>query len=138
MLEFKLVAFIFFLVSQAHCLVVKTGYLSNVYVGNSLISFYCKYSELRYAYEVFDEMPVRNVVSDETAVIAFKCRSHDVVPIARYGNWQIVILDLSHLTKLGARVLEFLVFCFQLSRIQRSVSFSLLIFDVGSRFLVPI
>ncbi|KAG5521764.1 hypothetical protein RHGRI_034102 [Rhododendron griersonianum] len=48
---------------QAHCLIVKTGYLINVYVGSSLISFYCKCSELRYAYKVFDEMPVRNVVS---------------------------------------------------------------------------
>ncbi|KAF7145554.1 hypothetical protein RHSIM_Rhsim04G0025800 [Rhododendron simsii] len=53
---------------QLHCLVIKTGYLSNVYVGSSLISFYCKCGELRYAYQVFDEMPVRNVVSWTTII----------------------------------------------------------------------
>ncbi|KAI8560398.1 hypothetical protein RHMOL_Rhmol04G0252400 [Rhododendron molle] len=56
---------------QLHCLVIKIGYLSNVYVGSSLISFYCKCSELRYAYQVFHEMPVRNVVSWTTIIAGF-------------------------------------------------------------------
>ncbi|KAH7844801.1 hypothetical protein Vadar_031805 [Vaccinium darrowii] len=56
---------------QAHCLVVKTGYLSNVYVGSSLISLYCKSGDLSYAYQVFDEMPVKNVVSWTTIIAGF-------------------------------------------------------------------
>lgn len=54
---------------QFHCLAITTGFVGNVYVGSCLISLYSKCSELCNAYQVFDEMPVKNVVS-WTAIIA--------------------------------------------------------------------
>ncbi|XP_059463671.1 pentatricopeptide repeat-containing protein At2g37320 [Corylus avellana] len=54
---------------QYHCLAIRTGFVDNVYVGSSLISLYGKCAELENAYRVFEEMPVRNVVS-WTAIIS--------------------------------------------------------------------
>ncbi|MCD7452804.1 hypothetical protein HAX54_018245 [Datura stramonium] len=48
---------------QVHCLVIVNGFLSNVYVGSSLITFYSNLGGVVDAYQMFDEMPVRNVVS---------------------------------------------------------------------------
>ncbi|XP_010529765.1 PREDICTED: pentatricopeptide repeat-containing protein At2g37320 [Tarenaya hassleriana] len=52
-----------------HCLALKSGFISNVYVGTSLIALYGKLGELDNAYKAFDEMPEKNVVS-WTAVIS--------------------------------------------------------------------
>ncbi|XP_027918595.1 pentatricopeptide repeat-containing protein At2g37320-like [Vigna unguiculata] len=54
---------------QYHCLAITTGFIANVYVGSSLISLYGRCALLDDAYRVFEEMPVRNVVS-WTAIIA--------------------------------------------------------------------
>ncbi|KAI5682049.1 hypothetical protein M9H77_03277 [Catharanthus roseus] len=48
---------------QFHCLVFVNGFISNIYVGSSLISFYGKCGILNDAYKMFDEMPLKNVVS---------------------------------------------------------------------------
>ncbi|WMV44850.1 hypothetical protein MTR67_038235 [Solanum verrucosum] len=48
---------------QVHCLVIVNGFLSNVYIGSSLITFYSNFGGIVDAYQVFDEMSVRNVVS---------------------------------------------------------------------------
>lgn len=48
---------------QVHCLVIVNGFFSNVYIGSSLISFYGNFGGIVDAYQVFDEMSVRNVVS---------------------------------------------------------------------------
>lgn len=53
---------------QMHGLATISGFLSNVYVGSSLITFYSKCRVLDSAYKVFDEMPMRNIVS-WTAII---------------------------------------------------------------------
>ncbi|KAL3531873.1 hypothetical protein ACH5RR_005394 [Cinchona calisaya] len=53
---------------QMHTLAIRNGFLSNVYVGSSLIAFYSKCGAIDNAYKVFDEMPTRNVVS-WTAII---------------------------------------------------------------------
>lgn len=54
---------------QYHCAAVRHGFVSNVYVGSSLVTFYCKCNELDSAYQLFEEMSVRNVVS-WTAIIS--------------------------------------------------------------------
>ncbi|CAN1135396.1 Pentatricopeptide repeat-containing protein At2g37320 [Linum perenne] len=54
---------------QYHCSAVATGFVANAYVGSSLITLYSKCGELSSALKVFDEMPVRNVVS-WTAIIS--------------------------------------------------------------------
>ncbi|KAL2960769.1 hypothetical protein AAZX31_17G055900 [Glycine max] len=54
---------------QYHCLAITTGFVASVYVGSSLISLYSRCAFLGDACRVFEEMPVRNVVS-WTAIIA--------------------------------------------------------------------
>ncbi|KAB2048241.1 hypothetical protein ES319_A13G102100v1 [Gossypium barbadense] len=56
---------------QYHCLAIKTGVFSNVYVGSSLVAFYGKSGELEKAYKAFEEMPVKNVVSWTTIIAGF-------------------------------------------------------------------
>ncbi|CAL8165088.1 unnamed protein product [Prunus armeniaca] len=52
-----------------HCAAIRSGLVANVYIGSSLVSFYGRCNELQNAYRVFEEMPVRNVVS-WTAIIS--------------------------------------------------------------------
>ncbi|XP_031111540.1 pentatricopeptide repeat-containing protein At2g37320 [Ipomoea triloba] len=56
---------------QIHCLVMVNGFLSNVYVGSSLITLYAKCGVAGDAYKVFEEMPVKNVVSWTAVVHGF-------------------------------------------------------------------
>ncbi|KAK2971594.1 hypothetical protein RJ640_024230 [Escallonia rubra] len=51
-----------------HCLAIRTGFMANVFIGSSLIALYGKCGEVDHAYKMFEEMPVRNVVS-WTAII---------------------------------------------------------------------
>lgn len=56
---------------QYHCLTIRSGFVANVYIGSSLISFYGGCGEMVKAYKVFEEMPVRNVVSWTAIISAF-------------------------------------------------------------------
>ncbi|KAM2467791.1 hypothetical protein FF1_009538 [Malus domestica] len=54
---------------QYHCAAIRIGFIANIYIGSSLVSLYSRCGELQSAYKLFDEMPVRNVVS-WTAIIS--------------------------------------------------------------------
>ncbi|KAK1562011.1 hypothetical protein Q3G72_004890 [Acer saccharum] len=54
-----------------HCLAIRCGFVANVYVGSSLISLYSKCYQTKSAYKLFEEMPVRNVVSWTAIIAAF-------------------------------------------------------------------
>lgn len=56
---------------QLHGQAIKSGVLSNVYVGSSLMNLYCRCNEVCNGCKVFDEMPVRNVVSWTTVITGF-------------------------------------------------------------------
>lgn len=57
---------------QAHCLAFKLGYLSDVFVGSSLLNVYCKAGHhLGDARNMFDEMPERNSVSCTTMISGY-------------------------------------------------------------------
>lgn len=56
---------------QIHCLAFVNGFVSNVYVGSSLITFYSKCCASDTAYKVFDEMGVKNIVSWTAMIDAF-------------------------------------------------------------------
>ncbi|GAB2279936.1 hypothetical protein Dimus_014571 [Dionaea muscipula] len=56
---------------EAHCLVIKTGFKSNPYVGTTLIELYSSGGESGHAYKVFGEMPLRNVVAWTSMINGF-------------------------------------------------------------------
>ncbi|KDO47497.1 hypothetical protein CISIN_1g043594mg [Citrus sinensis] len=57
--------------TQYQCLAVRSGFVANVYVGSSLISFCGKCGENIDVYKMFEKMPVRNVVSWTAIIAAF-------------------------------------------------------------------
>ncbi|XP_057963209.1 pentatricopeptide repeat-containing protein At2g37320 [Malania oleifera] len=70
---------------QVHCLALRTGFVFNVYVGSALISLYCKCGKLEDAQRMFEEMPVRNIVSWTAIISGFA------------QEWQVdVCLELYH------------------------------------------
>ncbi|KAL3516869.1 hypothetical protein ACH5RR_023771 [Cinchona calisaya] len=60
-----------------HNHVLKSGFVSNLYVGTSLVDMYGKFREMGFARKVFDEMPERSSVS-WTALIDGYLKSGDV------------------------------------------------------------
>ncbi|KAH0650641.1 hypothetical protein KY290_031504 [Solanum tuberosum] len=48
---------------QLHSYVLKNGYSSECAISNSLISMYAKFSETKAAYQLFDTMPERDIIS---------------------------------------------------------------------------
>ncbi|KAG9448739.1 hypothetical protein H6P81_008704 [Aristolochia fimbriata] len=48
---------------EAHSLAIKTGNMSDVFVGSSLLNMYCKLGLLPEARQLFDRMPERNSVT---------------------------------------------------------------------------
>ncbi|BAT76201.1 hypothetical protein LR48_Vigan01g245800 [Vigna angularis] len=56
---------------MAHALAVKTAWSDDVFVASSLLNLYCKTGLVAEARELFDEMPVRNVVSWATMISGY-------------------------------------------------------------------
>ncbi|CAL9091768.1 unnamed protein product, partial [Musa textilis] len=56
---------------QLHCLVLKSGFDSDIFVGNALITAYSRAACADEAKRVFDEMAVRDLVSWNSDVIAW-------------------------------------------------------------------
>ncbi|QCE12767.1 cell division protease FtsH [Vigna unguiculata] len=56
---------------QAHAQMIVTGFVPNIYVANCLIQFYCKCSNMGYAFNVFDRMPERDVISWNTMIFGY-------------------------------------------------------------------
>ncbi|CAN0916393.1 Pentatricopeptide repeat-containing protein At2g40720 [Linum grandiflorum] len=56
---------------QVHGFVVKSGFMSDIFVGTSLVHFYGMYGLAVSANRVFEEMPDKNVVSWTALMVAF-------------------------------------------------------------------
>ncbi|KAF6164226.1 hypothetical protein GIB67_010196 [Kingdonia uniflora] len=63
---------------QAHTLVIKMGYLYDVFVGTSLMNMYCKMGFVDESRKVFDEMPERSVVSWGAIISGYAMERRDV------------------------------------------------------------
>ncbi|KAK9123689.1 hypothetical protein Sjap_013291 [Stephania japonica] len=71
---------------QLHCLALKIGIHMHVYVGSSLISLYAKCGRLKEASKVFNEMPVKNVVSWTSLIDGFAQNRQLEMSIEVYGQ----------------------------------------------------
>lgn len=71
---------------QVHDFTVKVGLLCDVFVGTSLLHFYGTYGHINKARRVFEEMPVRNVVSWTSLMVAYLDNGSpiEVVDLYRY------------------------------------------------------
>ncbi|XP_058091984.1 pentatricopeptide repeat-containing protein At3g12770-like [Magnolia sinica] len=56
---------------KIHCEIVVCGFESDIYVGNSLIAMYAKFSDLGSAQKLFDKMRVRDLTSWNTMVSGY-------------------------------------------------------------------
>ncbi|KAL8548606.1 hypothetical protein ACS0TY_007770 [Phlomoides rotata] len=57
---------------SVHAQVIRLGFVSDVYVGNSLLNLYAACGDMGMCGKVFDEMPVRDVVSWTVVISGFK------------------------------------------------------------------
>ncbi|GJZ75042.1 pentatricopeptide repeat-containing protein [Tanacetum coccineum] len=82
-----------------HGMVIKNGYISNLYVGNSVINFYAVFCKLDDACKVFDEMPEKDVFS-WTSLLGGHVRQgemvtaseiFDVMPVRNMVSWTVMI-----------------------------------------------
>ncbi|KAK4365189.1 hypothetical protein RND71_016547 [Anisodus tanguticus] len=56
---------------QLHCYILKSGYVTNVFVTTALVNFYVKSQLLHYAQQLFDEMTEPNVVTWNTLISGY-------------------------------------------------------------------
>ncbi|CAK9863309.1 unnamed protein product [Sphagnum jensenii] len=61
---------------RAHDWVIKSGWDSNVFVGNSLIDMYAKCGSLEDALKVFNKMPSRDVVTWNVMIVGYAIHGH--------------------------------------------------------------
>lgn len=76
----------------------KKWVVANVYVGSSLISLYSKCGEIIYAYKMFEEMPVRNVVSWTAIIATFAQECQVDMCLELYRMMRNSMLELDELT----------------------------------------
>ncbi|KAG9155893.1 hypothetical protein Leryth_004145 [Lithospermum erythrorhizon] len=103
---------------MVHCLGVKNGFFSDVYVGSGLVDMYAKCGRIDEARRVFDEMPKRNVVSwsgmiygyaqmgdDEEALLLFKCAVREELVVNDFSFSSVVrVCGNSTLLELGRQI----------------------------------
>lgn len=82
-----------------HGMVMKSGYESNLHVGNSVINMYCVFGEMDNAHNVFDEMSQRDVFSWTSLVCGYAkhremdraCEIFDLMPARNTVSWGVMI-----------------------------------------------
>ncbi|KAL1329759.1 hypothetical protein HN51_046941 [Arachis hypogaea] len=75
---------------SVHCLALKTGYVVDVFVGNSIVDMYAKCGKIWCARKVFDEMPERNVVSWSGMIFGYVQMGEDEEAL---GLFKMVMAD---------------------------------------------
>ncbi|KAF5206278.1 Pentatricopeptide repeat-containing protein [Thalictrum thalictroides] len=56
---------------EVHCIVIKSGFNENHFIGTNLVDVYSIEGEIESARKVFDEMPMRNVVAWTTIISGY-------------------------------------------------------------------
>ncbi|KAL2935980.1 hypothetical protein RDABS01_019098 [Bienertia sinuspersici] len=85
-----------------HGMIIKSGFASNLFVGNSLIKFYSVFAEVGNAHKMFDEMSERDVFS-WTSLLGGYAKHGDInqcwdifnaMPIRNDVSWVVMISGL--------------------------------------------
>ncbi|KAJ3676325.1 hypothetical protein LUZ60_003737 [Juncus effusus] len=83
-----------------HAMAVKLGFGSDFYVQNSLLHVYC--SDMADAERLFNEMPVRNVVTWTTLVDGYKNSGRFFDSIAAFNSMQLAGFSPNRVTMIAA------------------------------------
>lgn len=75
---------------QIHGLCFKTSFDSSCFVGSSLISLYCKCGVVEGAYQVFEEVPVRNLGMWNAMLIACAQHAHTNKTFELSNRWKML------------------------------------------------
>ncbi|KAL4577285.1 hypothetical protein LXL04_013391 [Taraxacum kok-saghyz] len=89
----------FHLVKMIHTQIQKFGFCSDIYVPNALIDSYSRCGQLNDAFELFEKMPERNVVSWSTMLTGYSKAGDmdmtrmlfDKMPVKNMVSWTIII-----------------------------------------------
>ncbi|KAI3921977.1 hypothetical protein MKX01_005666 [Papaver californicum] len=81
-----------------HCYAVKRGFGFDVFVGNSLVDMYSKCSQANSAFEVFKEMPLRNIVSWNSILSGFVHNELYSKVLTLFGSMQKEGVDADEVT----------------------------------------
>lgn len=74
---------------QIHDDILRRGLLKkNIFIGNSLVNLYAKCGALAKAQQVFDELPVRDVISWNTLVTGYAQGGHGEEPLTCFKGMQ--------------------------------------------------
>uniref|UniRef100_A0A5K0ZNW3 DYW domain-containing protein n=2 Tax=Nymphaea colorata TaxID=210225 RepID=A0A5K0ZNW3_9MAGN len=86
---------------QAHCHVVKWGLQPDVHVSNTLIHLYASCGRLTQARKVFDEMPLRTVVSWNALISGYVQNGMSSEALSMFREMQIEGTEPNEVTMIG-------------------------------------
>jgi pentatricopeptide repeat protein len=74
---------------QVHAIISKTSFLKkSIYIGNSLVHMYAKCGDLEKAREIFNQLPVQDVVSWTALISGFMRQGQGDIALACFDNMQ--------------------------------------------------
>ncbi|XP_031505054.1 pentatricopeptide repeat-containing protein At4g21065 [Nymphaea colorata] len=86
---------------RIHVYLLKVGLSENLHVGNALVDLYGKCGNIRDAYQVFVEMPERNVVSWTTMIVSLAVHGFAEEAISLFDDFESERLTPTDITFVG-------------------------------------
>eukprot|EP01018_Ginkgo_biloba_P039605 Gb_08794 [translate_table: standard] len=83
---------------QIHGYIIKSGFESDVSVGNSLIHMYAKCRRIEFAHQLFDEMPIRDVVTWNAMIVGYAMHGHAEDVLSLFAKMQKTSTKPNHIT----------------------------------------
>eukprot|EP01018_Ginkgo_biloba_P036301 Gb_23551 [translate_table: standard] len=84
-----------------HNYTIKSGYESDVFVGNALIDMYAKCGSVEDAWLVFEKMPLKDVVSWNTMIVGYAMHGNAEGAITLFYQLQQTGIEPNHITFTG-------------------------------------
>jgi pentatricopeptide repeat protein len=81
-----------------HAHIIKTGYESNVSVGNTLVDMYAKCGSINAAHKVFENMPEKDVVSFNAIIAGYAHHGHGNEALRFFEQMQLVGMQPNDIT----------------------------------------
>eukprot|EP01018_Ginkgo_biloba_P020609 Gb_26571 [translate_table: standard] len=85
-----------------HDYVIRSGFESNVFVGNSLVAMYAKCGSIEIAQQAFDKMPKRDVVSWNAMIGGYEQNGYAIEALRLFKQMQLAGVTPTPVTMLSA------------------------------------